>query len=136
MRTLTPILLLFIAFLSLCSCRTRIRTVAVERVRTEYQDRLRLERDSIYLHDSIYIVQRGDTVYHDRWHIRYKEVLRRDTAYIERRDSISYPIFVEVERNRPWYLKIELYAYRIVVGLLLIYISWHSLRTLLWRRKL
>lgn len=136
MRTLAQILLLLIALLLLCGCRTRVRTIEVERVRTEYQDRLRLERDSVYLHDSVYIVQRGDTVYHDRWHIRYKEVLKHDTAYIERRDSISYPVVVEVERPRPWYLKVELYAYRLVVVLLLIYIGWHSIRTLLWRRKL
>lgn len=45
----------------------------------------RYARDSIYIHDSIRVLMRGDTVYTDRWHTRYTykalNVLRTDTVY-------------------------------------------------------
>lgn len=136
MRTLLQIILLLL-LLALClSCGTRVQTVEVERVQTEYQERLRLVRDSVYLHDSVYVAQRGDTIYHDRWRTRYKEIVRHDTTYIERRDSISYPVVVEVERPRHWLHRLELNFYRLVAILLLIYIGWHTIRTQLWRRRL
>lgn len=136
MRTLLQIILLLLVLALCLSCGTRVQTVEVERVQTEYQERLRLVRDSVYLHDSVYIVQRGDTVYRDRWRTRYKEIMRYDTTYIERRDSISYPVVVEVEKPRHWLHKLELNFYRLVAILLLIYIGWHTIRTQLWRRRL
>lgn len=129
------LLLLLVLALSL-SCRTRVKTIEVEHIKTEYQDRLRLVHDSVYLHDSVYVAQRGDTVYHDRWRTRYKEVIRLDTTYIERRDSIRYPVVVEVEKPRHWLYKLEINFYRLVMILFLIYISWHTIRTQLWRRRL
>lgn len=136
MRTLLQIILLLLVLALCLSCGTRVQTVEVERVQTEYQERLRLVRDSVYLHDSVYIVQRGDTVYRDRWRTRYKEIMRYDTTYIERRDSISYPVVVEVEKPRHWLHRLELNFYRLVAILLLIYIGWHTIRTQLWRRRL
>lgn len=45
----------------------------------------RYARDSIYVHDSIQVLMRGDTVYTDRWHTRYVykalNILRADTVY-------------------------------------------------------
>lgn len=134
-RLLLCILLIALAWL-LVSCGTRVRAVEIEKLRTEYQDRLRLERDSIYLHDSIYIIQRGDTVYRDRWHTRYREVVRHDTAYIERRDSIAYPVVVEVEKPRHWLHKLELNLYRVVCILLLLAVGWRQIRSILWQRRL
>lgn len=136
MRSLLQIILLLLVLALCLSCGTRVQTVEVERVQTEYQERLRLVRDSVYLHDSVYVAQRGDTVYHDRWRTRYKEIIRHDTTYIERRDSISYPVVVEVERPRHWLHRLELNFYRLVAILLLIYIGWHTIRTQLWRRRL
>lgn len=136
MRSLLQIILLLLVLALCLSCGTRVQTVEVERVQTEYQERLRLVRDSVYLHDSVYVAQRGDTIYHDRWRTRYKEIIRHDTTYIERRDSISYPVVVEVEKPRLWLHKLELNFYRLVAILLLICIGWHTIRTQLWRRRL
>lgn len=121
-------------FLGACSPRTKV--VELERVRTEYQERLHLQRDSIYLHDSVFVERSGDTIYKERWHTRYREILRHDTAFVERRDSIAYPVIVEVEKPTSWLHKLELNAYRLVLLLLLIYFGWHTIRRYLWRRRL
>ena len=38
-------------------------------------------RDSIYVHDSTYIHERGDTVWVERWHTRWRDRLLLDTIY-------------------------------------------------------
>lgn len=41
-----------------------------------------IQRDSIYLHDSIFVHIRADTVYLEKWHTRYKDrlVTKTDTV--------------------------------------------------------
>lgn len=115
------------------SCRARVQVVERERMKVEYKDRLRLERDSIYLHDSVYITQRGDTIYRDRWRTHYRNVYVRDTTFIDKRDSI--PVIVEVDKPRSWIQKMEMNLYRVVILLLVIYIGWRRLPKELWRRR-
>lgn len=80
----------------LSGCKT-IKEVPVEVVkeRIEYIDRL--QTDSIYQHDSIYIKAVGDTIYEyrDKYIYKYKSI--RDTSYITKIDSI--PVIVEVEKR-------------------------------------
>ena len=44
-----------------------------------------LQRDSIYLHDSIFVRIRADTVYLEKWHTRWreKEIVHTDTVQVE-----------------------------------------------------
>lgn len=85
----------------------------------KYQDRqdsifkALLLRDSIYVHDSIYVREKGDTVYQyveklryqykDRVDTIYRNVLRCDTVYIERTDTTTVIKEVKVERPVKWY---------------------------------
>lgn len=80
----------------LSGCKT-IKEVPVEVVkeRIEYIDRL--QTDSIYQHDSIYIKSVGDTIYEYRDKYIYKYKYTRDTSYITKIDSI--PVIVEVEKR-------------------------------------
>jgi len=84
--------LAFTAFLVLVfvlsSCGTTRTIVKEGEGRTEYVDRFREHRDSIYLHDSVYIHSKGDTVYQERWHTRIRDRTVRDTVYIQKVDSI------------------------------------------------
>ena len=43
------------------------------------------QRDSIYLHDSIFVRIRADTVYLEKWHTKWreKEVIHTDTIQVE-----------------------------------------------------
>lgn len=44
-----------------------------------------LMRDSVYLHDSIYVTARSDTIYIERWHTRWRDrtVEKTDTLRLE-----------------------------------------------------
>lgn len=70
---------------------TKTVYVPVETVRTEYVDTYR--RDSVHVHDSVYIRSTGDTLLIDRWHTLYREVLKIDTFL--RTDSVQVPFPVE-----------------------------------------
>lgn len=92
-------IILFLISLLLLSCSPRVKVVEQERVRTEWRDRLRIERDSIYLHDSVLIERRGDTVFRDRWHVRTQRFYRHDTVYLSRVDSVPYTVYIEKPPN-------------------------------------
>lgn len=59
-------------------------------------------RDSIYVHDSIRVSEKGDTVTIDRWHTQYRDRWHHDSIYIARHDTIPkpYPVTEYVERKR------------------------------------
>ena len=84
------------------------------------------QRDSIYLHDSIYVqtLTRGDTVYltTDRWHTLYRDRWSHDTIYQSRTDSIPkpYPVEVKVPAELTWWQRLRIDIADIVLGLLAI----------------
>ena len=98
------------------SCAVKERVVTVERVRTDTLREIRNIRDSIYLHDSVFIKQyeRGETVFveKERWHTRYQDRLLMDTMYVSRMDSVPVPHPVEtlVERQLSWWQRTQMYA--------------------------
>lgn len=102
------------------SCTT-VRYVPVVEHRTDTVQITKQQRDSIWLHDSIYMKEymSGDTVYmlRDRWHTKYIESIRHDTTYISKRDTIPcpYPVEVEVERQLTWWQRLRLYLGNIVL---------------------
>lgn len=57
--------------------------------------------DSIYVHDSTYIKEKGDTVRIERWNTKYIEKQVHDTIYQSRTDSVPkpYPFVKVVERE-------------------------------------
>ena len=56
-----------------------------------------LQKDSVWIHDSISVYQKGDTIFKDRWRNAGKNILvyknKADTIYIH--DSIPYKVEVE-----------------------------------------
>lgn len=104
----TWILISAIALLS--ACKTRERIVTVEKVRTDTTYITRHERDSIHIHDSIHVSEKGDTVRIDRWHTRWRDRWRYDTIYISNTDSIPvpYPVEVKVPAQLTWWQQTRL----------------------------
>ena len=90
-RYLLGIILMFTLLLSGCKTTEYIK-VPVETIRTEYK----VQKDSVYLHDSInvYTETKGDTVYITKLKYKIKETFKTDTVL--KRDSI--PVIVEVEK--------------------------------------
>ena len=91
-------LIILTAISVLCGCKT-VRYVPVETVRTDsvYVDKW--QRDSVYLHDSVFVCRwtAGDTVFVDRVSVkwRYRDRWRRDTVAVVWRDSVQAPYPVE-----------------------------------------
>ena len=92
--------LLIIALICmLTSCRTQIKYVPVETIRTDSLFRNSVRIDSVFVHDSTSVTLKGDTVieYRHRYILKYKD--RVDTVYINRTDTIRVPYPVEIEKR-------------------------------------
>ena len=98
------ICVLMMIALWLTSCTTT-RVVAVEKVKTDTTYITKHQRDSVWLHDSIHVTERGDTIRIERWHTKYIEREVHDTLYRAKTDSIPVPYEVvkEVPRQKSWF---------------------------------
>ena len=112
---------------ALFSCRS-VEYVPVETVKTETERVVDVQRDSIYVLDSVFVRQAQDTIYITKWRTEYREALRVDTFNVERVDSVN--TIVEVEKKLTKWQKAKmnigagvLYAVPILiaVGLFLLY---------------
>jgi hypothetical protein len=82
-------------------------------------------RDSIYVHGSIHVHERGDTVTVDRWHTRWRDRWHSDTVYISKTDSVPRPYPVEgvkeVAKPLTWWQQARLHLADIILVLLAIF---------------
>nr|DAH77946.1 MAG TPA: hypothetical protein [Caudoviricetes sp.] len=76
-------------------------------------------RDSVYLHDSVFVNQwtQGDTVFVDKvvTRYKYKDRLRHDTVAVVRADSVRVPY--PVEKDLGWWEKTRLYSFPVLVAM-------------------
>lgn len=87
---------LILGVLLLTSCSPKYIEVPVETIKTEYIDKIKY--DSVYIHDSIETLIRGDTVYKTKILYRYKYKELRDTLI--RVDTIPKVMIQEVVREK------------------------------------
>ena len=87
-----------------------------------------IQRDSIYVLDSIYVREAHDTIYITKWRTEYKEALRVDTLNIQRTDTLQTIIEVEKKLTKWQQTKLDigagvLYAVPVLiaVGLFVLY---------------
>ena len=68
--------------------------------------------DSIFMHDSIHIKEKGDTVWIERWHTKWENHFAHDTTYISKTDTVPVPHPVEklVERELTWWQKTRMHC--------------------------
>ena len=95
-------LILTIALMLAFSGCTTTRYVPVEHHTTDTVYQSKLQRDSICLHDSIHVSEKGDTIRIERWRTKYIEREVHDTLYRAKVDSIPVPYEVvkEVPRKK------------------------------------
>lgn len=102
-------ILLVLSLLLLTGCRS-VKYVPVETVRIDTVYQSKIEKDSIRIHDSIYVKewQNGDTIYkdRDRWHTEYIDKLVHDTIYQSKTDSIQVPY--PVEKELTWWEEVKI----------------------------
>jgi len=91
------IILLFIGCLGLmfgCKTRTVTQYIPVESVRTEYKDLI--QRDSVYVQDSIYInrFMKGDTIFvtKEKYKYLYHDKFVHDSVFVTDSIQVPYPV--------------------------------------------
>ena len=94
-----------LAICALFSSCTTTKYVPVIEHKTDTLIQTNLQRDSIYVHDSIMVSQQGDTVRIEKWHTKYVEREVHDTLYQAVHDSIPqpYPVIKEVPAELTWW---------------------------------
>lgn len=92
MRTIVILTLLLI----FNSCRSRHLPIS-ENNTADSLRAITVRSDSIVVHDSIYIVERGDTVFQYKYKYIYRDRVLHDTLHHHRCDTITQ--FVEVEKQ-------------------------------------
>ena len=83
------------------SCTTT-KYVPVVEYHTDTLIQKMTQRDSIHVHDSIRVTEKGDTVTIERWHTQFRDRWHHDSIYIARHDTIPqpYPVTEYIERKR------------------------------------
>ena len=117
MKNLLYIILLMLV-ICLTSCRN-IKYVPVETVKTEYKTRDSIRFDSIYEHDSIFLVVKGDTVYKEKYRYKYRYLTINKTDTVMLTDSVQIPYPVEKQLTRWQQMKIELGGWAVGVIVIL-----------------
>lgn len=119
--------LLTAALWLVCSC-SGVRYMPVETVRVETERVVDIQRDSIYVLDSVFVREAHDTIYITKWRTEYKEALRIDTLSIERIDTLNTIVEIEKKLTKVQQLKMDvgagvMYAVPILiaVGLFVLY---------------
>ena len=97
-------LLFVLALMSLFASCGGVRYVPVERATHDSIYISRVERDSIHVHNSVYleIISKADTIYQTKYiqKVVYRDALRIDTLYVIQVDSVEVPVPVERELSR------------------------------------
>lgn len=136
LRVIIAVAVILFVMSMFCKCTT-VRYVPV----TEYRDRYvnktdtLMRTDSVWVHDSISVLIRGDTVFKDKYSIRYRDrfvyMNKSDTVIV--RDSIPYKVVEQTKLSKTdkVFLKIgKASSVCLFVGILAI-LGW-----IFWRLKL
>ena len=108
--------------ITMCSSCTTTKYVTVPEYHTDTVMVNKVQKDSVFLHDSTYVYEKGDTLYMERWHTKYVLKELHDTTYISKRDTIPapYPVEKEVPAELTWWQQTRLHIANILLYLLAI----------------
>ena len=113
-----------------CTGCTTTKYVAVPEYHTDTLIQTKVLKDSVWLHDSTYIHDKGDTVLVEKWHTEYKEKLVHDTLYLSKTDSVPvpYPVPEYIEKKLSWWQKLRLNLGNIMLALIGIAVVYGALK--------
>jgi hypothetical protein len=86
------------------------------------------QRDSIWMHDSIMVSEKGDTIRIEKWHTKYVEKQVHDTTYIAKVDTIREVFTNEVEKPLTWWQQTKMH-----IGVIALYLL--ALLAIIWVAK-
>jgi hypothetical protein len=112
-----------------------VEYVTVEKVLTDTTYITKWQRDSVWLHDSIHVKEKGDTVFVEKWHTKYVESIKHDTTYVATHDTIPDPFPVETIREVPaelsWWQRLRIWIGNIGLLAILGVIGYYGVR--IWK---
>lgn len=119
MRDLIFTIIIILLTSAICSCRS-VKYVPVEVIKTDTTYINKVQRDSIYQLDSVYIKDKGDTVLITKTRYLYRDKLIRDTVYMSRIDSVQVPYPIEKELTRWQQFRLDVGGWAIIVVMITI----------------
>ena len=115
----------------LTSCSPKV--IYVPEVHTDSIYITKHQKDSVWLHDSILVTEKGDTIRVEKWHTKYIERQVHDTCFVTKTDSVAVPYPVKEKLTIKDKFNIYLQCMGIVFGILLVFIViWLVTK---WRHK-
>ena len=122
--------LITILLCAMCTGCTTTQYIPVIEHHTDTLIQTKVQKDSIWLHDSIHVTEKGDTVRIEKWHTKYIEKQVHDTTYISKTDTVPVPYPVETIREvaQPlaWWQKTLMWLGVAMIGIIAVWI---------WRTK-
>ena len=121
----------FVIVLMLTSCSPKV--IYVPEVHTDSIYITKHQKDSVWLHDSILVTEKGDTIRVEKWHTKYIERQVHDTCFVTKTDSVAVPYPVKEKLTIKDKFNVYLQCMGIVFGILLVFIViWLVTK---WRHK-
>lgn len=121
MRDLIFTIIIILLTSAICSCRS-VQYVPVEVIKTDTTYINKVQRDSIYQLDSVYIRDKGDTVLITKTRYLYRDKLIRDTVYMSRIDSVQVPYPIEKELTRWQQFRLDVGGWAIFLIIIIIFV--------------
>lgn len=119
------------AIVLLTSCSPKV--IYVPEVHTDSIYITKHQKDSVWLHDSILVTEKGDTIRVEKWHTKYIERQVHDTCFVTKTDSVAVPYPVKEKLTIKDKFNVYLQCMGIVFGILLVFIViWLVTK---WRHK-
>lgn len=123
----------FILMLVLASCSPRLYDGAINRMQRDTVYVNRIQVDSVFRRDSVYIREKNDTVIIYKERIREKYKLLRDTTYIHRTDTLTLTQVRMVEKQLTKWQSFSIVLGRLSMVAILVAIIFVALRK--WLKK-
>lgn len=115
------ILISILMMLAMAGCHST-RYVPVETIRYDTTYINKVQRDSIYHRDSIYVKDKGDTVFIEKYRYLFVDKAVRDALYVTSRDSVQVPYPVEKKLTRWQQFRLDVGGYAIFAVIVVILI--------------
>lgn len=120
------------ALITLCTSCTTTKYVPIEHHTIDTLRITKYQRDSIYVHDSTFVLVNGDTVLIEKWHTRWRDRIVHDTIYQSKTDTVPVPYPVEVVKEVPaeltWWQQARIHVGGVVISLALIILIIYIIR--------
>lgn len=82
------IIVIFIMLSALNGCKTVEQSISNYQRTVDTMYINKIQRDSIWIKDSIFIKEKGDTVWVKEWHTKFKDRVIKDTVYQSKTDTV------------------------------------------------